>query len=299
MAALRYWVWATRPKTLPAAAVPVVLAAALAQHVAALQWTPFALCLFFAVLIQIGTNFANDYFDFVKGADTDERIGPQRAVASGWIAPGAMRLAAGLVFTAAFVCGLFLLPYGGWWLIAVGLLSVACGYAYTGGPYPLGYNGLGDVFVLIFFGGVAVLVSFYLQLGADASQWWPHAAWLAWSSGALATAILAVNNRRDWLTDAKAGKRTLAVRFGPRFVEWEYAVLLCGAQFTPLALWWLGLGNAVLLPLMLLPLSIRLSLRLPRCRSAIDYNRQLAMTAVVLIAFGALQSLGLLFHHGF
>lgn len=250
---LKYWLLAARPKTLPAAAVPVVLAGALAGEVADFDPVPFLLCLLFSLLIQIGTNFANDYFDFVKGADTDERIGPARAVASGWIAPSAMQRATAAVFALAFMVGLGLLPYGGWWLIVVGVLSVACGYAYTGGPYPLGYNGLGDIFVLIFFGGVAVMVSFYLQAGAAWIQWWFHAALLAWAAGALATAILVVNNRRDWSTDKKVGKRTLAVRFGPRFVEWEYAVLVLGAQLAPLGLWYLGMGNPVLLPLMLLP----------------------------------------------
>ena len=173
----------------------------------------------FALLIQIGTNFANDYFDFRHGADTAERIGPRRAVASGWVTPAAMRNAMTGTFAVAFLVGLTLLAWGGWWLLAVGLASIVCGIAYTGGPYPLGYHGLGDVFVFLFFGLIAVCATYYVQAGAVTAA----AVIAAVPIGALAVNILVVNNYRDVETDRSAGKRTLAVRWGRSFSRQQFA----------------------------------------------------------------------------
>lgn len=177
-------------------------------------------CLGFALLVQIGANFANDYYDFIKGADTAERVGPRRAVASGLVAPAVMRVAMWLVFALAFVVGLTLLRYGGWPLLVVGVVSIVSGVVYTGGPFPLGYHGLGDVFVFIFFGLVAVAVTFFVQTGHVSTE-----AWMAGAAiGALSANILLVNNYRDAETDAKAGKRTLVVRFGKSFGRVQFAV---------------------------------------------------------------------------
>ncbi len=214
------WIGAARPRTLTAALAPVVVATALAVRDGVFVAPAAAACLGFALLIQIGTNFANDYFDFVKGADTAERVGPKRAVASGWVAPATMKRATISVFAAAFVVGLALLPYGGWPLLGIGLASIACGLAYTGGPYPLGYNGLGDVFVFIFFGLVAVMTTYFVQAGTISTESWIVAVGI----GALATNILVVNNYRDVETDAKAGKRTTAVRFGRRFARIQFGL---------------------------------------------------------------------------
>lgn len=212
------WLEATRPRTLPAAVAPVAVASALAWRDGGFCALASILCLTFALLIQIGTNFANDYYDFIKGADTAARIGPRRAVAAGLIAPATMKRAMLGVFIAAFLTGLPLLAYGGWPLLVIGLASIVCGYAYTGGPYPLGYNGLGDIFVFIFFGLVAVGATYFVQtevLTADV--------WLIGSGiGALAANILVVNNYRDAETDVSAGKRTLVVRFGRRFARAQF-----------------------------------------------------------------------------
>jgi 1,4-dihydroxy-2-naphthoate polyprenyltransferase len=231
-AGVRVWLEATRPRTLPAALAPVVVAVALVARASEVNWAAAAVCLGFALLVQIGTNFANDYYDFVKGADTAERVGPRRAVASGLIAPGTMRAAMAVVFAAAFLLGLTLLSYGGWPLLVVGVASIACGVAYTGGPYPLAYYGWGDVFVFIFFGLVAVGATVFVQTGTV-----PLAAWVAGAAlGALATNILVANNYRDVETDARAGKRTLLVRWGRGYGRAQFAVAHVVAVAAPLVL---------------------------------------------------------------
>ncbi|HEY0944903.1 MAG TPA: 1,4-dihydroxy-2-naphthoate polyprenyltransferase [Opitutaceae bacterium] len=215
---LRIWLAASRPRTLPAAIAPVLAASALAWHDGVFVLPAAFACLGFALLVQIGTNFANDYYDFVKGADTAERVGPKRAVAAGWVQPRVMRAAMIVMFGAAFLTGLSLLAYGGWPLLAIGVASIVCGIAYTGGPYPLGYNGLGDVFVFLFFGLVAVGATYFVQAGRVSVEAWLIGAGI----GALATNILVVNNYRDVETDGRAGKRTLVVRFGRGFARAQF-----------------------------------------------------------------------------
>ena len=217
--AFSIWLGASRPRTLPAAVAPVVVASALAWRTGDFVAPAALACLLFALLIQIGTNFANDYFDFIQGADTAERVGPRRAVASGLVAPGVMKRAMIGVFALAFLTGLPLLAYGGWPLLAIGIASIICGIAYTGGPYPLGYNGLGDVFVFVFFGLVAVGATYFVQAGEFTTDAWVLGAGV----GALASNILVVNNYRDVETDARARKRTLVVRFGRRFARAQFA----------------------------------------------------------------------------
>ena len=215
---LAIWVGAARPRTLPAAVAPVLAASALAWRDGEFVAPAALAALGFALLIQIGTNFANDYYDFIKGADTAERVGPRRAVAAGLVTPAVMKRAMARVFIAAFLCGLPLLAYGGWPLLAIGVASILCGVAYTGGPYPLGYNGLGDVFVFVFFGLVAVGATYFVQAGAITADAWIIGAGI----GALAANILVVNNYRDVETDVKAGKRTLVVRFGRGFARAQF-----------------------------------------------------------------------------
>jgi 1,4-dihydroxy-2-naphthoate polyprenyltransferase len=233
----KVWLAAMRPRTLPAAISPVVVGSALAWHAGAFHAAAAGFCLAFALLVQIGANFANDYYDFVRGADTGERVGPRRAVAAGLVAPATMKWAMWLVFGLAFASGLALVAWGGWWLVAIGAASILSGLAYTGGPYPLGYHGLGDVFVFVFFGLVAVGATFYVQVG------WVNAGVVlaAVAIGGLATNILLVNNYRDAVTDAKAGKRTLVVRLGPRFARWQFASALGIAAATPVGLGAIGL----------------------------------------------------------
>lgn len=223
---LAIWVQASRPKTLWAGAAPVVVAADLAHGDGAFHALAAFCALLGALLIQIATNFANDYYDFVKGTDTAERIGPVRATQAGWVKPETMRHATILAFALVFVPGAYLIARGGWPLLAIGLISIACGLLYTAGPYPLGYVGLGDVFVLVFFGPVAVGGAYYVQTLEVTAP----VLVAGLGPGLISVALLTVNNLRDVDTDRAAGKRTLAVRFGPRFARYEYLACLFGAS---------------------------------------------------------------------
>ncbi|HTX64824.1 MAG TPA: 1,4-dihydroxy-2-naphthoate polyprenyltransferase [Opitutaceae bacterium] len=233
----RIWLAAARPRTLAAAVAPVIVGSALAGRAGAFAPVPAAVCLVFALLVQIGANYANDYYDFVQGADTGERVGPRRAVAAGLVTPAAMHRAMLLTFGLAFAVGLTLVAWGGWWLVLVGVVSIASAVAYTGGPFPLGYYGLGDLFVFVFFGLVAVGGTYYVQ--ARALSWAVLEA--ATAVGLLIVNILVVNNYRDVDTDRKAGKHTLVVRFGRRFALAQLAgahVVACGIM---VGLAWQGL----------------------------------------------------------
>jgi len=232
------WWQAARPRTLPAAAAPVVMGTAMAWREGAMHLPAASAAMAGALLLQIGTNYANDYYDHVKGADTDARIGPTRATAAGLVTPAAMKRAFVWVFAVAFVLGMGLVWRAGWPLLVIGVTSVACGVLYTGGPRPLGYLGLGDVLVLAFFGPVALAGTYYVQ----ALRWSDAAVIAGLGPGLIATALLAVNNLRDAETDAEAGKRTLAVRFGRRFAKVEYTGALLTAAAVPVALWW-GFGG--------------------------------------------------------
>lgn len=231
------WIGATRPRTLPAAIAPVLVGSALAWQMGAFRILPATLCLIFALLAQIAANFSNDYFDYVKGADTSTRVGPRRAVASGLISPAAMKTASIAVCVLAFLEGLCLIPFGGWPLLIVGILSILCALAYTGGPYPLGYNGLGDLFVFIFFGLIAVCATTYVQAAVIPLQAFPAAV----AIGALTANILVANNYRDVETDRVAGKRTLVVRFGRGFARLQFVASHLIGFLCPTVLVLLGL----------------------------------------------------------
>lgn len=287
---LAVWVMAARPRTLPAAIVPVVVGSAIAHADGAFAAGPCLAALVGACLIQIGTNFANDYFDFAKGADTEARQGPTRVTQAGLASPRAVLTATAVAFGLAVLVGLYLVAVGGWPIVAIGLLSILSGLAYTGGPYPLGYNGLGEVFVFIFFGLVAVLGTYYVQA--------LHLSPLAWALavpvGLLAAAINVVNNLRDIETDRVAGKRTLSARFGARFTHGYYATLLVLAYLVPVALVAAGkLGGLALLPLATLPMAFKLFGSVRRDAGPV-LNGTLAGTAKLLMLFGLLLSAGLL-----
>ncbi len=241
----RAWLLAIRPKTLTAGAVPVLVGTGLAYGEGAARFAPALAALAGSLVIQVGTNLANDYYDFMKGADTAERLGPVRAAQAGLLAPACVLRGSLLAFATALLIGTYLVSIGGWPIVAIGLASLFCGYAYTGGPFPLGYHGLGDPLVLLFFGFVAVGGTHYVQagtLGADAL-------WAGLAVGALGTALIVVNNVRDRDTDVKAGKRTLAVRLGPVGARAEYFVLLAVAYGVPVILWaFRSKGAWVLLP---------------------------------------------------
>jgi 1,4-dihydroxy-2-naphthoate octaprenyltransferase len=286
----RIWASASRPRTLPAAVAPVLVGSALAGHDHRFNAPAAALCLVFALLVQIGTNFANDYYDFIHGADTAARVGPRRAVAAGLVSPGVMRWATFAVFAAAFVIGLGLIHWGGPWMLAVGVASILCGVAYTGGPWPLGYHGLGDLFVFIFFGLVAVTTTYFVQAGRV-----PGYAFLAAVPiGLLASNILLVNNYRDAETDAAANKRTLVVRFGRRYARAQFAVCLCGAFAIPLVLRAAGYGWGILLPLLAAPLAWSHARRLTSSGSPRDLVALLGDSGKLLAVYAALLAAGLL-----
>lgn len=286
---LKRWFLAARPHTLPAAAIPVMVGTALAARLAEWQAVPALLCLLFALLVQVGTNFANDHFDFIKGADTADRVGPTRMVAKGWIPPSAMLRATFAVFAAAFFAGLFLVFYGGWWLVGIGAASILCGLGYTAGPFPLAYKGLGDLFVFTFFGLIAVSFTFYVQAG-----YFPTEGWLAGAAvGALAVNILVVNNYRDMETDARAGKRTLVVRYGRRFALVEYGVMTAVAFAVPIFFWWQGLRLFVLMPMVLLPVAAALLFQLPQASGG-GANLLLRQTALLLLRYGIFFSAGII-----
>ena len=286
--AWRIWIEAARPKTLPAAVIPVMVGTALAAAHNGANYPRAAVCLAFALLVQIGTNFANDYFDFVQGADTAARVGPRRAVAAGLILPRRMLGATWLVLGAAFVVGLLLVREGGWPLLPIGVVSIGCAIAYTGGPFPLGYNGLGDLFVFIFFGLVAVCATFYVQTGFVSVDVPPCAA----AVGLLAANILVANNYRDAGTDAVAGKKTLVVRFGRKFAVWQYGLSGLVALLCPPALLLTGYRWPVLLPLVLAPGAIILTRQLAASREPAEQIKLLGDTAKYLAAFGVLLCVG-------
>jgi 1,4-dihydroxy-2-naphthoate octaprenyltransferase len=282
--AAHVWWLAARPKTLLAAVTPVWVGSACAAAVGGFRWQPALAALAGAMLLQIAANFANDVFDYEKGADTAARLGPARAVQAGWVTPTAMRRALAVVIAVVIAIGAYLASVAGpvvWW---IGLSSIVAAVAYTGGPYPLGYHGLGDVFVLAFFGFVAVAGSAFVQVGEV-----PGLAWLASIPvGSLATAILVVNNVRDVETDLAAGKRTLPARFGRRFGVVEYWVLLAVAYGVPFLPPLAGASyGAGLLPCATLPLALRLAAGVARERGA-RLNPVLARTALLLFAFGVL-----------
>lgn len=284
------WLLAARPKTLPAAISPVLVGTAMAWSDGHFALFPAFAAAAGALLLQILSNFANDYFDFAKGADTSERLGPTRVMAAGLLSPQAMRKGMVAVVVLAVLDGLYLVRVGGWPILAVGLASLVAAVLYTGGPFPFGYHGLGDLFVFVFFGLVAVAGTYFVQAGALSGV----VLVVAVPVGALITAILVVNNLRDIATDARAGKRTLAVLIGARNSRLQYALLLLLAYAAPFSLW-LGFerGPTVLLPLLSLPLALNRAYILYRATGS-ALNAQLAATARLSLIYSLLMALGLI-----
>lgn len=227
------WIIAFRLKTLPAAVAPVLVGTAMAYGHGVQNYTMALLALFGAVMIQIGTNLANDYFDFIKGADTAERIGPTRVTQAGLIAPVDVRNVMILVFVMAALSSIVLIIHAGWVIALIGVLSILSGVFYTAGPRPLGYMGLGELFVLVFFGPVAVAGTYYVQ----SLELNPAIVVAGFGPGLLSVAILAVNNLRDRETDRRANKNTLAVRFGKNFAMYEYMFSVIMAALVPVVVY--------------------------------------------------------------
>jgi 1,4-dihydroxy-2-naphthoate octaprenyltransferase len=284
---LPVWILAARPKTLPAAAAPVIIGCTLAVGDGIFALVPSLAALCAALLIQIGTNYANDYYDFVKGTDTATRLGPTRATQAGLVTPSQMKKATALVFGLALLVGLYLVLRTGWPILIIGLLSIAFGLLYTGGPYPLGYNGLGDFFVLVFFGPVAVAGTYFV----NTQEFSGPSIVAGLIPGLFSVGILTINNLRDIDNDRTSGKRTLQVRLGRSFARAEY--LLCvfvpHAVSVALALsehrWLALISIATLIPTTLL-------VRRVSTATGSEFNAALASTGRILFLHAALFSIG-------
>ncbi len=287
-----FWWLAIRPKTLTVSFTPVMVGSSVAYaETGTIAWLPLLVALLAAMLIQIGTNLHNDVSDFERGADGAERVGPARATASGWLVPVAVRRAAFACFGLAVLLGIYLVWHGGWPIFLLGLGSVVAGWAYTGGPRPIAYSALGELFVWLFFGLGAVMGSYYLQT--------LRLGWAAFVAacmvGLFAAAVIAVNNYRDLDNDRKIGKNTLAVRIGRGASQVEYALLLFIPYLLLPLLAWLGhFGWGVGLPLLSLPLAWSLWQRFRREQPGAVFNLILAQTAQLQLGFGTLLSIGML-----
>ncbi len=299
------WLMAARPQTLPAAAAPVIVGVGLAVGAGKFRFLPAIAALIGAALIQIGTNFANDYYDAVNGADTADREGFTRVTAGGLIDPPEVKRAMALTFALAILVGVYLVYVGGVPILVIGLLSVASGIAYTGGPYPLGYHGLGDVFVFVFFGLIAVTGTFYVQAAAVLSG--PFPLWIpdgtvplvavvaSLSMAAISTNILVVNNVRDKEEDATTGKRTLAVRFGYGFSRAEYVAMLVLAYAVPVWFWLVpgDFGVLALLPWLTIPYAVVVARTVLTETAGDVLNPALEQTGKLLASYAVLFAVGL------
>jgi len=299
----RAWVMAARPQTLPAGAAPVVVGVGLAVADGVLAPGPALAALVGALLIQVGTNFANDYYDAMNGADTDDREGFTRVTAGGLIEPRQVKRAIIVTFGLAVLVGSYLVYIGGLPIVVVGLSSIAAGLLYTGGPYPYGYYGLGDLFVFVYFGLVAVTGTYYVQavtatggpfpLGIPPGTVPVDSVLAGVAVGALATAIIVVNNIRDRESDQQTGKQTLAVLLGYRLSRVEYLGLLVLAYAVP-PVFWLRTGSpAVLAPLLTLPLATLVARTVLTRTDGAALNPALERTGQVLALYALLFALGL------
>lgn len=285
------WWHATRPHTLTIAVIPVVLGTALAAASGhRIDLLVCALTMFAAMLIQVGTNLHNDVGDYTRGADMAGRLGPPRPTSLGWLTPAQVRRAVNGTFALAFAVGGYLAWYGGWPILAIGIVSVIAGLAYTSGPRPIAYTGLGEIFVWLFFGLIAVAGTYYLQTFSLS----PAALMAGNLLGLHAAAVLVVNNYRDLDTDRRVGKNTLAVTMGRRFARWEYAILMA-APFLLLPALYVQTGNVftLIVPLAAIPGAVALVRRFWRETPGPAFNRILGQTAVLQVAFGLLVAVAL------
>ncbi|MEW5993411.1 MAG: 1,4-dihydroxy-2-naphthoate polyprenyltransferase [Candidatus Zixiibacteriota bacterium] len=283
------WILAARPKTLWAAVAPVIIGTAMAVEAQAVHWLSAAAALLGAVLIQVGTNYANDYFDYVKGADQPDRLGPTRVTQAGLVTPKQMRMATIVIYVLAFFVGVYLVWRGGWPIAVIGLLSILFGVMYTAGPLPLGYYGLGDPFVLVFFGPVAVGGTFYVQT-LDINS---VVLLAGLAPGLFSVAILTVNNLRDIESDRRAGKKTLAVRFGAAYVRTQYVLAVLVASSLPIVLHLVTGGHQFVMLTTLTILAAIPAFRSVLGRAAgVELNATLATTGKLLLLYSILFSIG-------
>jgi 1,4-dihydroxy-2-naphthoate octaprenyltransferase len=285
------WILATRPRTLPAAIAPVMLGSATAVADKNFVWLPAVAALMVALLLQIGVNLANDYFDYLKGIDTQDRLGPARVTQSGLIPEKEVKAGMILTIILSLLPGIYLLTVGGLPVLIIGLACICVALAYSGGPFPLASHGLGDLFVFIFFGLVAVCGTYYVQ----ALHLTPRVWLMGVIEGLLITAILVVNNLRDIQSDRQTGKRTLAVIIGNRGSRIEYVLLIAGAYVIPIILWLGGRMSAwVLLPLISLPAALSLMRLIWKNPADPILNQALAKTAKLALIYSILLSIGLI-----
>ena len=284
---------AIRPKTLSASIAPVLVGSAIAFNSSQFNMRIFFLTIFSAIFIQIGTNFANDVYDFINGADNDERVGPTRAVQANLISVNVMKYLTIIAFSLSVICGLPLVIKGGYPILLIGILSIISGYAYTGGPYPLGYNGWGDIFVFIFFGPIAVCGTFFLQLGYVSIESIVSGIIM----GCLSVTLLCINNIRDVDTDSNVGKRTIAVRFGVMFVKYLFIslFLICYLLLGYLSfnLNYINKNVYFLLLIITLPLCLKLNFDVFKLKLH-SLNRLLSNVSVFIIVFSLLFILSIL-----
>lgn len=287
---IRIWILASRPKTLPAAVAPVFVGTAVAINADKLNIIAALIALICSVLIQIGTNFVNDLYDYLKGTDDENRVGPTRALAAGWISTNQMKQAIYFTFGFTFLLGLYLVYLAGWIILLIGILSIISGYAYTAGPYPLAYNGLGDIFVFIFFGVVATVGTYYVQ----AIEFSQFALLASIPVGLLITNILVVNNYRDADEDKVKNKNTLAVKFGKSFSLFQYFISILISFIVPFYLYFsYNTSPFILLPLLTLPLAIKLQIDMIRL-NGVELNKTLEITAKISVIYSLLFSIGII-----
>ncbi len=283
------WILASRPKTLLAAIVPVMVGSALAFNENKFVFIYAFIALLCSLLIQTGTNYVNDLYDFLKGADNADRKGPTRVLAAGYISVKEMKAGSIVVFLTAFILGLYLVYAGGLVILLIGIFSIIAGIAYTAGPYPLAYNGLGDIFVFVFFGVVGTLGTYYVQT----HNFTLIAFLTSIPVGALITNILVVNNFRDVEEDRNAGKKTLAVIIGRKLTRFQYIILLIASFATPLILFLIFNFNLwIFLPYLTLPVAYKLVVMLYTLEG-LQLNKTLELTAKLSALFGILFSIGL------
>jgi 1,4-dihydroxy-2-naphthoate octaprenyltransferase len=287
---LQSWILASRPKTLLASVVPVVTGTALAVSEKKFVLLYSLIALICSVLIQVGTNYVNDLYDFLYGADNAKRKGPERVLASGWIKVTEMKIASILVFLASFIFGLYLVYVSGTVILIIGVLSIIAGIAYTAGPFPLAYNGLGDIFVFLFFGLVGTMGTYYVQ----AHNFSMLSFIASLPVGALITNILVVNNYRDIEEDRAARKYTLAVIFGKSFTKYEYISFIFISFLVPLLLFLkYNFHFWIFLPYLSIPIAINL-IRMLFQLDGKELNKTLELTAKFSALFGLLFSIGLI-----
>jgi 1,4-dihydroxy-2-naphthoate octaprenyltransferase len=284
------WMLAIRPRTLPAAAAGVVMGAALSWRDSVFRLDAALVCLFTALLLQIGSNLANDVFDFERGTDTAERLGPTRVTQAGILSPGEVKIGMAVVFVLAALLGLYLVWLGGWVIIVLGIAAIISAIAYTGGPFPIGYYGLGDVFVFIFFGLASVAGTYYIQAGFVTPAVW----WMTIPPGMIITAILVVNNLRDLENDRKAGKHTMAVRLGEQGTKIQYLICMAIAYLVLIPVIDLTLIPwTTLLAWLSLPIAYQAT-KIVLTQKGRPLNMALAKTGQTALVFSLLFAIGLI-----